>query len=597
MAATISARVATLLVALAAPISATSDAPAYSAKADAAALEGPFPWNYEGVLARPTLPALLGGACLLTTPTPRVLLAGDSWAQYMWDDNAHNITFDKYGQADKLAVSRSLGSNPGANYTGTEYAISGSEAREWVNTASYPWIANVVAELNSNPTIDSVMFSLGGNDILAGKSGGGFYKDMDLDVPGSKEALFATILGNSTTITNAFTALRPNINVLISSYEYPNFNVTALYCGIYACPKRRDLSRDPTNALITDSEINAMNIDVETQRIAWTNSSPRLHFDNGDGEMHYFYGDGVSAPGVLPRPGQMAPLYAPFPGGNPLRPALRSNFRLTGGFISADPIHLNPAGYLYKVAVQTDAYFFPTFRGPVSTTFQSLGGAQDGWTDGITVGTDTVRIGDDGTRLIHGIVSFDTTTIPADETIESASIYLLQEARTGTNPFTSGNLGAPRLDVAGQFGAPQVEPGDATATATASDAGCFVGSANAKYYALRIDLTPAAIAAIRRDGITQFRLQFSNVNPGVDRVSFSTGDAVLAPAELVSTLGTSDEIQGDGSIRTREVEAVSLANRGLADLLGSAKPFLDIRYADTLFKTGFDDAGPVAGAH
>ncbi|MEO6076309.1 MAG: hypothetical protein ABIP56_05850, partial [Dokdonella sp.] len=73
-----------------------------------------------------------------------------------------------------------------------------------------------------------------------------------------------------------------------------------------------------------------------------------------------------------------------------------------------------------------------------------------------------------------------------------------------------------------------------------------------------------------------------------------TGDAVLAPAELVSTLSTVDEVQGDGSIRTREVEAVSLANRGLADLLGSAKPFLDIRYVDNdqLFKNGFDGTVP-----
>ena len=585
------ARMTTLLMALATASSALAGAVMHSPQADAVALKGPFPWNYEGVLARPAQPDLMGGNCPSTAPTPRVLLAGDSWAQYMWDDNAHNITFDKFGQADKLAVSRSLGSNPGANYSGPEYAISGSEAREWVDTANYPWIANVVAELNAKPTIDAIMFSLGGNDILAGKSGGGYYKDMDLDVAGSKEALFATILANSTTITSAFKAARPNVDVLVSSYEYPNFNVTTLLCGLYACPKRRDLSRDPDNGLISDAEINAMNIDVETRRIAWTNADPRLHFDNGDGEMHYFYGDGVAAPGVLPLPGQMAPLYSPFPGGNPQRPSLRSNFRLTAGLFSADPIHLNPAGYLYKVAVQTEAYFFPKFRGTVSTTLQSLGGNHDGWTDGVTVGNDTIRVGDDGTRLTHGIVSFDTSAIPANEVIESASIYLMQDARSGTNPFTSGNPGAPRLDVAAQFGASQVEPGDATAPATASDAGCFVGSANDKYYALRIDLTPAAIAAIRRDGITQFRLQFSNVDAGTNRVNFSAGDAVLEPAEMVPALRTIDEVQGDGSVRTREVEGLTLANRGLADILGSVKPFLDIRYADTLFKDGFDGGG------
>lgn len=590
MATTTVGRLTALFVTMAAVSLTIAGVAAHSAQADAVALQGPFPWNYDGVRARPAQAVPMGGNCPSTVPMPRVLLAGDSWAQYMWDDNAHNITFDKFGQADKLAVSRSLGANPGANYSGPEYAVSGSEAREWVDTASYPWIANVVAELNAKPTIDSIMFSLGGNDILAGKSGGGFYKDMDLDVAGSKEALFATILANSTTIANAFSAVRSSVDILVSSYEYPNFNVTALFCGIYACPKRRDLSRDPDNALITDAEINAMNIDVETRRIAWTNANPRLHFDNGDGEMHYYHGDGVSAPGMLPRPGQMAPLYAPFPGGNPQRPSLRSNFRLNFG-ISADPIHLNPAGYFYKVAVQTEAYFFPKFRGLVSTTLRSVGGNRDGWTDGVSIGNDSIRIGDDGTRLVRGIVTFDTSTIAASETIESASIYLLQDARTGTNPFTSGNLGAPRLDVSGQFGAPHVEPGDATAVATASDAGCFVGSANDKYYALRIDLTPAAIAAIRRDGITQFRLQFSNVNPGTDQVNFRTGDALLGAPELVPTVQIIDEMQGDGSTQTREVEGTTIANRGLADLLGSAKPFLDIRYADTLFKDGFDGSG------
>ncbi len=164
-----------LLVASISTVSAdtASVAATYGARTEMAQHNGPWPWNYDGTLPRTPRPALVAGACPATTPTPRVLLAGDSWAQYMWDDDAHNAIFDKFGQADKLAVSRSLGSNPGAGYHGPEYAVSGSEAREWVDTANYPWIVNVVAELVAEPTIDTVMFSLGGNDVLAGKSGGG----------------------------------------------------------------------------------------------------------------------------------------------------------------------------------------------------------------------------------------------------------------------------------------------------------------------------------------------------------------------------------------------------------------------------------------
>lgn len=551
--------------------------------------EGRYPWNYQGTLPRAAQPAYIAGNCPSTQPQPRVLIAGDSWAQFMWDDNAHNLVFDKFGHADKRAVSRSLGSNPGTGHSGPEYAISGSEAREWVNTASYPWIANVVAELVALPSIDLVMFSLGGNDILAGKSGGGWYKQMDLDVAGAEAALFARILADSTTISEAFLAVRPQLEVLVSSYEYPNFNVSALWCWIYACPKREDLSRDPANARVTDVELNGMILDVEALRIAWTNAHPRLHFDHGVGEMHHYYGDGQSAPGVLPRPGQQAPDYAPFPAGAPASPTLRSNFRTNLG-ISADPIHLNAAGYLYKVGVQTETHLFQRFRGPVALTLHSQGAGRDGWTDGVNSGSDFVVVGDTGSQLIHGIVSIDTSSIPVGAQITAASLYLLRQDGSGSNPFVSGNLGTPRLDVvSGSFGAPQVEVSDFNAPATASNAGCFVGSAGGTYHAVRVDLNADGLAAIQAGGLTQFRVSFSNTDPGLNRVRFSSGDAPAAGApQLLHTVEYVDERQPDGSIITREQRGSVVEHRGLVEVLGSARPFLDIQYQQPLLRDGFE---------
>ena len=153
----------TLLASLSASVAGAIAGEPTQGTVPSATWQGPYPWSYSGTLERRPRPSLMAGACN-ATPTARVLLAGDSWAQYMWDDDAHNETFDKFGQADHRAVSRSLGSNPGPGYSGPEYAVSGSEAREWVDTADYPWIANVVAELVAEPTIDTVMFSHGGND-------------------------------------------------------------------------------------------------------------------------------------------------------------------------------------------------------------------------------------------------------------------------------------------------------------------------------------------------------------------------------------------------------------------------------------------------
>lgn len=563
-------------------------APALAQSGPAPLISGQYPWNYQGSAPRDEQPARIAGACPISTPTPRVLIAGDSWAQFMWDDNTHNVIFDRFGHADKRAVSRSRGTNPGAGYSGPEYAISGSEAREWANPASYPWTANVVAELQALPTIDTVMLSIGGNDILAGRSGGGWYKGMDLDVPGSEAALFARILDHSAQITTSIKAVRPQVNVLVSSYEYPNFTVSPFFCWIYACPKREDLSRDPVNALVSDSELNAMTMSVETLRIARTNADPRLAFDHGVGEMHHYSGDGVAAPGALPRPGQLAPDYLPFPAGNPARPSLRSNFRISSG-ISADPIHLDPAGYLIKVAVQAESYFFPRFRGAVAQTLRSQGGNHDGWTDGQSVGTAEVRIGDDGSRLVYGIVSFDTSGIPAGAQIESASLYLLQQSRSGANPLVSGQLGTPRLDIAAQFGAAAVEPGDATAAADANNVGCFVGAANTEFDALRIDIGPAGLAALSRTGTTQFRIAFSTTDPGVNQLYFNDGDAVLsADGGVRQTIETVESRAADGSIQTRTVLGSERIHRGLADALGSAKPMLDIRFTSSEFADGFE---------
>lgn len=567
----------------------------YGARTEVAQRHGPYPWNYDGVLPRTERPALVAGACASTAPTPRVLIAGDSWAQYMWDDDVHNAVLDRFGQADKLAVSRSLGSNPGPDHDGSEYAVSGSEAREWVDTARYPWIANTVAELSAKPSIDMVMFSLGGNDVLAGKSGGGWYKDMDLDVPGSEQALFDRILSDSAMITDAFKAVRPELDVLVSSYEYPNFNVAFGTCWLYACPKRKDLSRDPDNDLITDAQLNGMMLDVEFVRMGWTNADSRLYFDHGVGAMHHYYGDGSSAPGILPRPGQAAPDYLPFPAGNPDRPSLRANFR-TVAFLGADPIHLNADGYRYKAAVQTESHFFPRFRGPVSRTLTSLGGEFDGWSNGTSAGSGGIRVGSQSGSLIHGIVSFDTSEIPGDAQIEAASLYLLQDNRSGTNPFIAGQLGTPRLDVAASFGAPEVEAGDASAPADVSDVGCFVGSANDRYHALRVDLEASALAAIQRDGITQFRLQFSTATSSAAMVTFNTGDAPLARGpEFRQVVHQISEEQPDGSFVIRDVTATALVHRGLVEVLGSARPILDIRYTvgDAVFSDGFEiDAGP-----
>jgi hypothetical protein len=399
---------------------------------------------------------------------------------------------------------------------------------------------------------------------------------MDLDEPGAEDAFFQRLETDSQTIIDAALAVRPDIDVLISSYDYPNFDVGWLWCWVYACGKREDLSRDPVNDLITDQEINAMMVDVEERRIGWANSNERVPFDNSMGLMHYYYGDGESAPGVLPHPGTTPPDYDPFPGGNPLLPTLRENFRS-----EPDPIHLDYDGYQYKITNQTEAYFFSKFRGKPSLTFASQGGSHDGWTDGSATGVDSIRMGDTGADAYHGIISFDTSSLPDGAIITDASLYLLRSAASGQNPFTSGNLGTPTVDIArGSFGAPEIEASDDMAPADAVDVGCMHGSVKDNFYALRIDMTNTGLESINDDGLTQFRLAFPNMDAGEDAIYFNTGDDQLLAGEdrFITKIRTVREALPNGETYERILEITAIVHQGLAEIMGSPAPFLDVNY-------------------
>ncbi len=455
---------------------------------------------------------------------PRVLIAGDSWAQFMWDDGAHDTLLERFGLSDQSSLSLSLGSNPGTGYSGPEYAISGSEAREWANTASYPWIANVVSTLQANPTIDWVILSIGGNDALAGRSGGGWYKDMDLDVPGSEQAFFDQLEVDTFVIIDAVLAVRPDIRVMISSYDYPNFNV-GFWCFTFACPKRDDLSRDPNNDLITDAEINALMVDVETRRRDWAANNARVVLDNSIGLMHHVYGDGATGPRLLARPGVAAPDYLPFPGGNPLLPSLRDNFRLAG-ILDADPIHLTPEGYRHKAGQQVWAH---VLRGVVPVPdlrLQSVGGATDGWTNGISVSTSELSVGDDGTNRVASILQFDTAAITPGATVTGATLWFTRTGASGPNPFATQSLGNAKLDLSTSgFGTPGVvEPGDLDAAADATDVGTFVGTVSGNGATLRVDLGSSALSILGGSNLTEFRISFDSIDAGEGRVVLADGD-------------------------------------------------------------------------
>ena len=591
---------------------------------------------------------------------PTLLIAGDSWAQYMADDDVFNQALSMYGHGDKYSLASTYEVVIALWGSGSpdpwDYTVSGSEARQWANEANYPYLQNVRNALIANPSVKTVFLSIGGNDILAARCYGGWYENMDNNGAGNEQNLLNTIMGNTQYIVEQILAVRPDIQVIIGSYDYPNFNVQGAWggcawlcnlCDLYACEERKQLSYSPVvtpsasctaatpAALITDAGINQMMRTIEQRRQTYADGHPRVLYDNSIGLMHRYYGDGSSGPGVLPAPLGITPYT---PGGNPNTPSLRDNFRLVN--ISAwfdapaDPIHLTTEGYTYKAKNMMDNLLFSKVRGNPNHTFFSEG-SKDGYIfvyDGNqpqSVHNNGIRMGDNGVDFwlnnneYYGFLSFNTDALPDNATIEGASIYLIRSSEND-NPFLHNDRN-PVLDIkSGYFGSnDQLQLTDWNAAASAANIGCFNGSAPADKYAVRIDLQPAALSHINKSGQTQFRLKFDYADYSPEYINFYDGDqigAVSGPSdeeqrmaiddthyyteftlhrkkdgteEIVSKsnpvekpagmvlekVKTASWLDDDSTVVTQYKMLLALEHEGLAHVMGTKAPFLDVWYS------------------
>lgn len=573
----------------------------------------------------------MDGASCVTTPVPRVALAGDSWAWYMYDrddDDLHNhdIIFDKFGQGDKSVIGD--GADSLASYNAfpeaervDKYTVGGTQARHWADLENWPLQTALNKALTLNPTVDIVMFSIGGNDFLevpardsdtiSDPLQGGWYQYMDLDYGlGFEQSYFDLALTNAMAVITNTRAVHPSTDFLMTSYDYPNFNNEPIvpYCELYSCNKRRELSyKDPLTSLpsplISDIDINDLLARVEKQRgemiEAYGNG---VFYDNGMGLNHYYYGYDFSPymhggneqadPGTLPYPERTFPYTD---GGNPLLPSIRPNFRpfpfpITNTPSDLDPLHLTDHAYQYKITNQVENYFLDKFRGEPTATFFSQGGDNDGWTDGTTFGIESIQIGDAGEGVtVYGIVSFDTSNLPDDVAISAASFYLLRDVGgEGSNPFESGALGSVQVDVANGFfgGSAAVEVGDAGASADASDIACAHGSAREEHFAIRFDVTSDGLTQINRTGTTQFRIAFTLTDAEIDRLLFKDGDSERLPA------GTTETTNVVYNLQNHFID--SIVHEGLANVMGTPHPFLDVKYTSATTPTAITLNGGVA---
>ncbi len=182
-----------------------------------------------------------------------------------------------------------------------------------------------------------------------------------------------------------------------------------------------------------------------------------------------------------------------------------------------------------------------------TTTFTSIA-AQDGWVressefsgvgGGINSTGTTFLLGDDAAnRQYRAILSFDTSGLPDNATIQSAQLKIRQSgAAVGKNPFSV--LGTLWADIIrGSFaGNPALQLSDFGAASSALKVGAFGATPVGGWYTSPINITGRNL--VNKVGMTQFRLRFNlddNNNFAANYMRFISGNYSTGKPVLVIT--------------------------------------------------------------
>lgn len=429
------------------------------------------------------------------TDVTRVMLIGDSWAQFMNTDNTINPVFEKWGHSNYKF------------YSNSTLAANGTQTGDFLTSTR---LNEIQTRLAQYPDIDFVHLSLGGNDVL---------NNWDVTyTPFQTDSLLDSVYARLTTLIDFIKQQRPGIRVLWSGYCYPNFGEII---GELSNPSAQPFYGTWQGMGFPDFvQLNGILNDYSAAMDTLAANDPQVDFVKATGLMQYVYGQ--TTPLAVPPGGTYAPYTVPLPLGDPAYPSPKASMR--NYLFFRDCFHLSAAGYSELINYHTQKYYHKALMDDQYVL--SDGGTRDGSVSSTGAVSSTLQLGNNGTDDLALSLSFNTSTVP-DTGIAAASIFLRRSALTGTNPMANPATLQVRVSN-GAFGSSaDVEAVDFSATGDATDVPCRFGSFANDGDWVRLELPSSLLPFIADDTLTQFMITASGAT-GV--VSFSdAADSDFAP--------------------------------------------------------------------
>jgi lysophospholipase L1-like esterase len=379
---------------------------------------------------------------------------------------------------------------PEITEVGNNTVIMGAQVETW---SEGPGPRLIKKALRENKDLTMVAITLGGNDVMWN-----YEAPEPYEVLGPEATRFMLELD---TIIDLIEAERPELDIMIVGYDYPNMVEPLLdnplnpywdtYIGMnYPTPEQLNLGLQY----------------FEKFRMEWPRikNDPKIHFLYACGLMQYTFGQDKPVP-IFPYDPYPA-FSVPFPNGDPRYPSPQVAMGLNG----FDTYHLGPEGFKILADHHLHTYMLGNLRGfpdaicnatlkEESGHINEYGFVRKGQ---ISAGRNNKK--DD----VRAIISIATESIPDNAVITSASLFLTRQGLIG-DPFLEGiNPTNAILDMkSGNFGTSStLAKEDYAAPADAYDIACMVGNAPNKNYTLRFDILPDYLNKINVKGNTQFRL-------------------------------------------------------------------------------------------